>query len=68
MKQVHEITERLSILRIIHAHSMCSRRSIVANDIVVKLKAATEKKTKQRKRTCCYADVKLFSTRKWKAD
>lgn len=46
---MHEITERLSILRIIHAHSMCSRRSIVANDIVVNLKAATEQKQNKEK-------------------
>lgn len=46
---MHEITERLSILRIIHAHSMCSRRSIVANDIVVNLKATTEQKQNKEK-------------------
>lgn len=46
---MHEITERLSILRIIHAHSMCSRRSIVANDRVVNLKAATEQKQNKEK-------------------
>lgn len=46
---MHEITERLSILRIIHAHSMCSRRSIAANDIVVNLKAATEQKQNKEK-------------------
>lgn len=46
---MHEITERLSILRIIHAHRMCSRRSIVANDRVVNLKAATEQKQNKEK-------------------